>query len=48
MSPYVGEDAKPVKNGTHRVVGFSYGNPDEATEQKNSDIEHAFQPTFPN
>ena len=46
MSPAVGEDAEPVENGTYGAVGFSYGNPDEASNQKNSDLNLLFSQLF--
>lgn len=43
----VGKDVEPVVDGGYRAVAFSYGNLDEATEQKNSDVESVFHPPFP-
>ncbi|PON91931.1 Suppressor of white apricot protein [Trema orientale] len=42
-----GKDAEPMVDGGYRAVAFSYGNLDEASEQKNSDAESVFRPPFP-
>ncbi|KAI5333784.1 PREDICTED: splicing factor suppressor of [Prunus dulcis] len=42
-----GNDPEQADAGGYHTVGFSYGNPDEFTEQKNNDTEPVFQPAFP-
>lgn len=37
---------KPVDAGGYNAVAFSYGNTDDANEQKNNDAESGFCPPF--
>ncbi|KAF3959088.1 hypothetical protein CMV_016062 [Castanea mollissima] len=40
------DGTKPVVAGGYNAVAFSYGNTDEAIEQKNNDAESGFRPPF--
>lgn len=47
LCPDTGNDPEQADAGGYHTVDFSYGNPDEFTEQKNNDTEPVFQPAFP-
>lgn len=47
LIPDVNKDAVMMDTTGYRAVGFSYGNPDESTEQKDNDTESIFHPPFP-
>lgn len=46
LFPDLQDGTKPVVAGGYNAVAFSYGNIDEAIEQKNNDAESGFRPPF--